>query len=279
MLKTWLTALLLLVPACPHLAMAMASHEPTTPAADTSQAVTAIRAAQKSLDDALKALQAEPPPPGQPADPVAATVRLRFGNSGCTATVVGPRRPDGKWDVLTAAHCTGGVGSRGTITLKNGQSLAVTVTVRNTTADLAWMVTDQVIEQLPFANLATTNPAPGTALWHQGYGIDVPGNRETGTVTRGPDQNGQLQMHLSVSPGDSGSGIFRQDTGELIAVTCCTSGLARRAAMWGGASTVAINLRPRVAAQTSPVVPSRLHPILDLTETVPVPIPVRQILP
>ncbi len=48
----------------------------------------------------------DPKPPGDgKLDPVAALGRIRFGNAGCTATVIGPRRPDGKWDVLTAAEC------------------------------------------------------------------------------------------------------------------------------------------------------------------------------
>lgn len=256
-------------------ASATAHGQPAASTADVDQAVRAIQAAQRALVEALAALKQTPPPPVDPPDPVAATVKLRFGNSGCTATIVGPRRPDGRWDVLTAAHCTGNLGSKGTITLKNGQSLAVTVTARATGPDLAWLVTDLVLEKLPFATLAPANPAPGTPVWHMGYGTDRPGNREEGTVTRGPDSNGQLQIHLSVSPGDSGSGIFRADTGELVAVTCCTSSLARPGAMWGGASTTAIPLRPRVT-QTGSVIPDRLHPVLDLTEVEPVPMPVRQ---
>ena len=54
-------------------------------------------------------------------------------------------------------------------------------------------------------------------------------------MTAGPDSNGQLQFRLSVSSGDSGSGIFRADTGEVVGVVCCTSGLGVNAAMWGGA--------------------------------------------
>jgi hypothetical protein len=53
-----------------------------------------------------------------------------------------------------------------------------------------------------------------------GYGVDKPGNKETGHMVSGPDGNGQLRMNLSVSSGDSGSGTIRADTGELVAVVC-----------------------------------------------------------
>src|SRR5262245_33958245 len=55
-----------------------------------------------------------PPPSVKTEDEAKAAIgRIRFGNAGCTATVIYPRRSDGRWDILTAAHCTGGVGSRG----------------------------------------------------------------------------------------------------------------------------------------------------------------------
>lgn len=46
-----------------------------------------------------------PPTPKAKADPWNALGRIQFVNAGCTATVVHPRRADGRWDVLTAAHC------------------------------------------------------------------------------------------------------------------------------------------------------------------------------
>src|SRR5262249_36997558 len=101
------------------------------------------------------------------------------------------------------------------------------------------------LDGLPYALLARTDPAPGTAVWHNGYGVDKPGNREDGVVTAAPNADGQLQFRLSVSSGDSGSGIFRADTGELVGVVCCTTGLGVNTAMWGGASTTALRLRPR----------------------------------
>lgn len=163
--------------------------------------------------------QPVPPPPGA-ADAINATAKFRTGNTGCTATVVGPRRSDGKWDVLIAAHCVSGVGTKGRLYFKDGREVSVTVRVIARGPDLCWMVTDESIN-LPYALLAKDLPQIGTRVWHQGYGVDRPGNRETGQVVSGESQSGQLSMKLSVSSGDSGSGIFREDTNELVSVVCC----------------------------------------------------------
>jgi hypothetical protein len=243
-------------------------------------ALAAKAAAKKAVEDEIKALKdrlkkqgidfcppalppvpppkkkdPEPPPtdPKAKADPVAATGRIQFGNAGCTATVMWPRRPDGKWDVLTAAHCTSrGVGSRGVLYLKDGRRLGVTVTARATGADISWLVTDDSIADMPFAVLASADPPSGTRVWHMGYGVDNPGNREEGEVL-GRTSEGQMAMRLSVSSGDSGSGVFRADTGELIATVCCTTGLAQRVTMYGGSAETAARLRPRGTSDTGGV--------------------------
>lgn len=200
------------------------------------------------------------PPEGKP-DPEAALGRIRFGTAGCTATVVGPRRPDGKWDVLTAAHCVSGVGAKGTLTLPDGRTLVLRVVAHHAGPDVAWCVTDEAVADLPFAALADKNPAVDTPVWHKGYGVDRPGNREEGTVAEAENGQGQLRMLLSVSSGDSGGGIFRADTNELVSVVCCTSGMARRVSMWGCSAEVARRTRPKPAA--------------DADEAwVPVPIPI-----
>ncbi len=183
-------------------------------------------------------------PPVGKATAEKAIGKLKFGNSGCTATVVGPRRPDGKWDILTASHCTGGTGSVGSFTLKDGRSFGVTVSNRNTTHDLSWLVTDAAVDDLPFATLAEKNPLANTDVWHMGFGVDRPGNREEGRVTGDETSDGQLPMELSVSSGDSGGGIFRVDTDELIAVVCCTTERGRKVLMFGGSAERAARLRP-----------------------------------
>ena len=205
-----------------------------------------------------------PKPGSGKLDPVNAIGRIRFGNAGCTATVIGPRRADGRWDVLTAAHCVSGVGARGTLTLKDGRTLGLRVVAHHPTPDVAWCTTDDEIADLPYAIIAEKNPEPGTKVWHMGFGIDRPGNREEGVVVEGEDARGQLRMLLSVSSGDSGAAIFRSDTDEIISVVCCTSDIGRKVSMWGGSTEIIRRTRPKGANDAN-------------TEWVPVPIPIRKI--
>jgi hypothetical protein len=198
------------------------------------------------------------PPPAPKPTPMEALCRFRTGRIGCTATIIGPRRPDGRWDVLCASHCLGVASMKGTITLKDGRTLKVTVTEREKSSDLAWMVTDEKFDSLPFALLAEKAPPVGAAIWHAGFGVDKPGNVEKGTVAGAVTAQGQLPMTLSVSSGDSGGGIFLESTGELVAAVCCTSAMARRARVFGGSSVRAIALRPKAAMM--------FHPYLDLLE-------------
>jgi hypothetical protein len=198
------------------------------------------------------------PDPKQPKlDAVAALGRIQFGNAGCTATVIGPRRADGKWDVLTAAHCVSRTGQRGVMLLKDGRKLNLTVAAVHEEPDCCWCVSDETFPDLAYAEVARTNPAPGVKIWHMGYGIDQPGNREDGEITAGENDEGQLRMELSVSSGDSGGGIFRTDTNELISVVCCTSRKGAKANVWGCAAEVARRLRPGGAALEWTPIPIR----------------------
>jgi len=221
----------------------------------------------------------DPKPGDGKLDPVNALGRIRFGSAGCTATVIGPRRSDGRWDVLTAAHCVSGVGARGTMTLNDGRSLGLRVVAHHRTPDVAWCVTDEEIADLPYALIAAKNPEPGTPIWHMGFGVDKPGNREDGVIAEGENAQGQLRMILSVSSGDSGGGIFRADTNELVSVVCCTSGMGRRVSMWGCSAEVAQKTRPKATDDEEGwvPVPIPLRPWLaELDdEWQPVPIPIR----
>jgi hypothetical protein len=217
----------------------------------------------------IEKVEDAPPPPEKPLpkpDPRAALGRLTVGTSGCTVTVIGPRRADGRWDLLTASHCIPGRMTKGSVKMPDGRMLAVTVTVREPGSDLAWLVTDEKVESLPYANLAAKAPEPGVAIWHAGYGVDRPGNVEEGVVLAGESRDRQLSMDLSVSSGDSGGGIFRKDTAQLVAVVCCTRAIGRRATMFGGSSVRAIELRP--TGKPEPAAggggPCQ-HPLLDLT--------------
>jgi hypothetical protein len=140
-------------------------------------------------------------------------------------------------------------------------------------------VTDAAVDDLPVANLAAKNPPVGTEIWHMGYGIDKPGNREDGRVTGTETRDGQLPMELSVSSGDSGGGIFRADTNELIAVVCCTTERGRKVLMFGGSAERAARLRPVVKTDIDTWEPLAI-PICIVKKTdadwQPIDIPVRQ---
>jgi hypothetical protein len=198
-------------------------------------------------------------PPGK-ADPRAALGRLSVGSTGCTCTVIGPRRSDGRWDVLTASHCWPSGATRGTVRLPDSRVIAVTLAGREASSDIAWMTTDKAYDDLPFAMLAKEIPAPGSAIWHAGYGVDRPGNLEEGTILAGEAKNRQLSFNLNVSSGDSGGGIFRKDTGELLANVCCTRSIGSKTTMWGGSCIRAAELRPKAAASHE----GCQHPTLDL---------------
>jgi hypothetical protein len=214
-----------------------------------------------------------PPPPGggEPKPtPRAALGRIQFGSAGCTATPIWPRRADGKWDIITAAHCMGGVGSRGTYTTSDGRRIPVRVTVHERGSDLAWLVTEQPVDSLPYAVMARTMPAAGTKVWHAGFGVDKPGNREDGEVVNPSAGNNQATYMISVSSGDSGGGIFRDDTGEWLGAVCCTRAKGVRATVWAGTAVRAWQLRPGGAAEPADLQQDREmprgaeHPLLTL---------------
>jgi hypothetical protein len=185
---------------------------------------------------------APPPRAAVPPDPVAAIARIQFGNSGCTATPIAPRRPDGRYDVLTAAHCVTNHGQTGTMTMRDGRKVGVVVTAIDRTSDCAWLVTVGNTD-LPFAVLADTDPAPGEKIWHRGYGVHFPGSLEEGTVTARANRDGQIEFRLSVSSGDSGGAIALNSNGEVVGAVCCTTARNQVARVWGCSPTSAAKLR------------------------------------
>jgi hypothetical protein len=188
--------------------------------------------------------------PGGKAVTDAALGKLFVGNSMCTATVIGPRRADGRWLLLTAAHCTGGVGSRGTFELQDGREVRCSIKVRSESGDLAVLLTDSAtLGDLPYALMADDEPAPGTKVWQAGYGWNQPRVRKDGEVIGGPNSNWQLRFNLSVSNGDSGGPIFDAKTGRVLAAVCCTARIASKASMHGGGVTLARKMLAMVGGE------------------------------
>lgn len=174
-----------------------------------------------------------PQPPVTKIDPAAAVVKLRMGNVGCTGTVLEIRPGPGRYWILAAAHCVR-KNATGTATLSDGRQFPFKTIRTNPIADVA-LLEIAAPDGLPAAQLADREPEIGVMVWHQGLGVDKPGNRESGTVTIGPNGNGQLGFHLSVSSGDSGAAIFRVDNGQIVSVVCCTD---RKSTYGGGVSEI-----------------------------------------
>lgn len=176
-----------------------------------------------------------PPPSPEPpkTDPWNAIMRISRPGVGCSATIIGPRRDDGRYWVLTAAHCCGVVGERWSGTLRTGQTLGFKITTINRTSDFAWGVSDVNSADYPYALLAEHTPNVGEAVYHGGYGVDQPGNKEDGVLRGGPNTQGQLEFELSVSSGDSGGGIIYSRDGAVLSCVCCTSSPGRRGRVFG----------------------------------------------
>lgn len=187
-----------------------------------------------------------PPKEGGKLDPARAVSRIAFAGAGCTATAIGPRRADGCWDVLTAAHCVKAVGDRGTMQLQDGRKIGVRVAVLDKTCDVCWLTTEESVADLAYSNLSAKAPAVGAKVWHAGYGVDRPGNREEGEVQAAEDERGQLRFILNVSSGDSGGPIFDGTTNEVTAAVCCTLERGAKVSMWGGSCASAAKLRPKL---------------------------------
>ncbi len=177
----------------------------------------------------------EPPPPPSP-DPIQAIGKLALQGSFCSATVVGPRRPDGRWWIVSAAHCFGGAGTgvKGTFITRAGSPTPVTCVGIDRTSDIAILATDERYESLAHVMVAENTPPPGTTIQHGGFGQHLPGNIEAGQVTQLPNQQGQVRYKLSVSPGDSGGGILMTVGGQLLSPVCCTTCLGCLGDVWGG---------------------------------------------
>ncbi len=122
--------------------------------------------------------------------------------------------------------------------------MGITAVVVDTRADVCWCVTDVNSEEYPSATLATKSPAPGSQVWHAGYGVHIPGNREDGVVDAAPNPDGQLRFRLSVSSGDSGGGICLDSNGDVLSPVCCTAAKGQSAQVWGGSPESCQRLRP-----------------------------------
>lgn len=218
----------------------------------------------------------KPKPRKENIDALKALGQIAFGRSYCTAVVIGPQRDDGRWWVLTAAHCVSRLGQTGTFKTYDDKRFSIVVKTLSRTPDCAWCVTSDPIANLWWAKLAQKNPTAGVKVWHAGYGVHIPKNRETGFVKGGPNRNGQMEFMLSVSSGDSGGPIVREDNGEVVAVVCCTTRLSGYGLMFGCAPQVAWRLKPEEHAVNYGLKPTPMPLLSDPTIAVDLkPFPLR----
>jgi len=191
-----------------------------------------------------------PVPPG-PAPPngngIPAIGQPSLSGAFFTATPIAPQRPDGRYYLVTAAHCVPNVGAEGVYDSKAGVRYRVRVLAMDAGKDCAVLVTvNPQPPGLAVGKLADRSPPVGTAVWHAGYGVQNPGSKEPGKVTGLPASNSRrlLSCYLSVSSGDSGGAVVRADTGEIVGVVCCTAAKGRAAAMYcGSVETLQAQLR------------------------------------
>lgn len=180
-----------------------------------------------------------PPAPNPPApvDPLQAIGRIGFSGAWCTAAPIEPQRQDGRYYLATAAHCVSSVGQEGVYYAKSGINYRVRVVAMSQALDAAILVTvNPQPAGLPTLKLASRSPSVGTKIWHAGYGVDRPGNVETGTVIGLPSSNNRalLECMLNVSSGDSGGPLIVEGTRELVGVVCCTQRKGAKVRMYAG---------------------------------------------
>lgn len=181
--------------------------------------------------------QQQPPtatPPQPASDPRSAIGKVSMSGGYCSATVVNGQNADGSYTLVCASHCFKQVGEECSFTLRDGRTVKATCIALDRTPDISILRTAPVSTTLPFIRVATKTPDVGSKVLQAGFGIDQPGNTEYGTVVNGPNSDGQVEYHLSVSPGDSGGGICLDSAGELLSPVCCTTNLGAPGSVWGG---------------------------------------------
>lgn len=164
-------------------------------------------------------------------DTLAATARISFGNSGCSATILPYGSREAHWYGLTAAHCVSEVGQYGRVTLRGGKTYTATVVAIDRQIDLALFLI-RTADTLPSAQLAKVPPTKGTPIWHAGWGVDRPGNIERGSVVTQADAYRWSRYRISPSSGDSGAGLFQESDGRLIGVLSASGGGYTLGAGW-----------------------------------------------
>ncbi len=135
----------------------------------------------------------------------------RFGHG--SACAVAPRRKDGKYDILTAAHLVGSVGNKIEVRTDKGAFFVTTVVSVDPRSDVAWLLTDRSDLVLPMLIMAKVPSRIGGPIQHYGLG--------GGVLRRGFLKRvfgNRLDMHIQAVGGDSGAPVICEVLGEVIGV-------------------------------------------------------------
>lgn len=173
------------------------------------------------------------------------------GSIGSSGAAILPRRPDGQWDILGAAHAVGPVGSKATFRDKAGKNHEVVVLAKDKESDVAWLVTVEKVD-LPAVELAKRDSENGLACWHCGAGVDKPANVEYGEVLRGKAEGVKgyraAKFNLSVSHGDAGGPVFDR-SGKVIGLVSATLAVEKKSEVYGASVEQILALRQRHSAE------------------------------
>jgi hypothetical protein len=199
------------------------------------------------------------------ANPCDAIAKIIMTGGYCSATIVGPKRDDGRWYLVSAAHCHRRIGEEVTVVLRNGISFGARVIAINRKSDCSILLTDKRHDKLPWLRIAESYEV-GDKVFHCGYGVHIPGNREDGYIVAKENTDLQIRYRLSVSQGDSGGGIVMAKTGELLSPVCCTTRLNGVGDVWGASPRVIRSMLAYPANYSDDLKPIAM-PLRDLVET------------
>jgi len=136
------------------------------------------------------------------------------------------------------------VGQKGHMILADGKRIAITADIVDRQGDVAWCITDLPTDDMTYGVLAPDDPTGLISVWHAGFGVDRPGNRENGTFSGLPAVDGKFQYRLSVSSGDSGGPIVWTGKDWILSPVCCTSIRGQVGDVFGGSPARCRALRP-----------------------------------
>lgn len=156
------------------------------------------------------------------------TYRISHGRSGCSATCVGRDSVDGSYILYTAAHCVDRIGDIVTVHVDSNTRIRSTVIGLDKVSDACVIRTQPTRIRLYSSRVYSGKASNGVRVWHIGYGIDKPGNREEGSIIGYDSDRRQYMSDISVSSGDSGSGVHTVDGDYVVGTVCCTVSVGGR---------------------------------------------------